>query len=129
VLVGFESQSLSLHLILCIRRHSITVRRVRSADSRFGSITFVAHDFGGRRCDFWHRILAPSVIPLEIWYFTRVKPTKIKAFSINPQDYPSNMSLWERESLAAEAVLAAERKAKNASLRKQSAPKKRQQSA
>jgi hypothetical protein len=37
---------------------------------------------------------------------------KIKAFSTNVKDYPTSMSLWEKESLAAEAVLAAERKAK-----------------
>ena len=37
---------------------------------------------------------------------------KIKAYSPNVLDYPSNMSLWERESLAAEAKLAAEKKSK-----------------
>ncbi|HWO40079.1 MAG TPA: hypothetical protein VNO32_65790 [Candidatus Acidoferrum sp.] len=37
---------------------------------------------------------------------------KIKAYSSNVLDYPSNMSMWERESLAAEAKLAAERKSK-----------------
>ena len=37
---------------------------------------------------------------------------KIKAHSPNVLDYPSNMSLWERESLAAEAKLATERKSK-----------------
>jgi hypothetical protein len=37
---------------------------------------------------------------------------KIKAHSPNVLDYPSNMSMWERESLAAEAKLAAERKSK-----------------
>jgi hypothetical protein len=37
---------------------------------------------------------------------------KIKAHSPNLLDYPSNMSTWERESLAAEAKLAAERKSK-----------------
>jgi hypothetical protein len=36
---------------------------------------------------------------------TRVEPTKLKAFSTDVRDYPSNMSLWEKESLAAEAVL------------------------
>jgi hypothetical protein len=36
----------------------------------------------------------------------------IKAFSTNVKDYPINMSLWEKESLAAEAILAAEKKAK-----------------
>jgi hypothetical protein len=58
-----------------------------------------------------------------------MKPTKIKAFSTNVRDYPSNMSLWERESLAAEAVLAAERKVRKAFLKKQFAPKKNQRSA
>jgi hypothetical protein len=37
---------------------------------------------------------------------------KNKAFSTNVKDYPAGMSLWEKESLAAEAVLAAQRKAK-----------------
>jgi hypothetical protein len=37
---------------------------------------------------------------------------KIKAHSPNVLDYPSNMSLWDRESLAAEARLATERKSK-----------------
>ena len=37
---------------------------------------------------------------------------KIKAHFPNVLDYPSNMSLWEKESLAAEAKLAAERKSK-----------------
>jgi hypothetical protein len=37
---------------------------------------------------------------------------KIKAYSPNVLDYPTNMSMWERESLAAEAKLAAERKSK-----------------
>jgi hypothetical protein len=77
VLVGFESQSLSLHLILCIRRHSITVRQVRSADSRFGSVTFVAHDFRGRRLDFWHRMLVPSALAYEIWYFNVTADQKL----------------------------------------------------
>jgi hypothetical protein len=40
-----------------------------------------------------------------------------------------NMSLWEKESLAAEAVLAAEGKAKKAFFKKQFAPKKNQRSA
>jgi hypothetical protein len=88
---------------------------------------FVAHDFLRRQRDFWHRILVSSAIAYEIWYFTRVKPTKIKAFST--RDYPINMSLWEKESLAAQAVLAAERKAKKAFFKKQFAPKKNQRSA
>jgi hypothetical protein len=33
---------------------------------------------------------------------------KIKAYSANVLDYPTNMSMWEKESLAAEAKLAAE---------------------
>ncbi|HWO34906.1 MAG TPA: hypothetical protein VNO32_39445 [Candidatus Acidoferrum sp.] len=37
---------------------------------------------------------------------------KIKAYSPNVLDYPSNMSMWEKESLAAEAQLAIERKSK-----------------
>ena len=31
---------------------------------------------------------------------------KLRAFSTNVEDYPENMSLYEKESLAAEAVLA-----------------------
>jgi len=89
----------------------------------------VAHDFRRRQRDFWHRIMVASAIPYEIWYFARMKPTKIKAFSTNPRDYPSNMSLWERESLAAEAILSTVSKAKKAFSKKQSAPKKRQRSA
>jgi hypothetical protein len=58
-----------------------------------------------------------------------VKRTKIKAFSTNVLDYPINMSLWEKESLAAEAVVTAERKAKKAFFKKQFAPKKNQRSA
>jgi hypothetical protein len=58
-----------------------------------------------------------------------MKPTKIKEFSTNARDYPSNMSLWEKESLAAEAVLTAERKAKKPFFKKQFAIKKNQQSA
>jgi hypothetical protein len=47
---------------------------------------------------------------------------KIKAFSINVNDYPKLMSLYEKESLAAEAILAAERKArKKPAKRKRSA--------
>jgi hypothetical protein len=89
----------------------------------------LARDFHRRQLDFCHRILVPSAIPYEIWYFTRVKPTKIKAFSNNPRDYPRNMSLWEKESLAAEAVLTAERKANKAFFKKQFVPKKNQRSA
>jgi len=37
---------------------------------------------------------------------------KIRAHSPNVLDYPSSMSLWEKESLAAEAKLVAERKSK-----------------
>jgi hypothetical protein len=48
MLVGFESQSLSLHLILCISLRSITIRRTRLSDSRFDAVTFVARDFRRR---------------------------------------------------------------------------------
>jgi hypothetical protein len=41
-----------------------------------------------------------------------VAKNKIRAYSPNVLDYPSNMSLWEKESLAAEAKLASERKSK-----------------
>jgi hypothetical protein len=41
-----------------------------------------------------------------------VAKNRIKAYSPNVLDYPTNMSMWERESLAAEAKLAAERKSK-----------------
>jgi hypothetical protein len=37
---------------------------------------------------------------------------KIKAYSPNVLDYPSSMSMWEKESLAAEAQLAFERKSR-----------------
>jgi hypothetical protein len=37
---------------------------------------------------------------------------KIKAYSPNVLDYPSNMSMWEKESRSAEAKLALERKSK-----------------
>lgn len=43
---------------------------------------------------------------------------KVKAYSPNVLDYPSNMSSWERESLAAEAKLAAEKKSKRRPSRK-----------
>jgi hypothetical protein len=46
-----------------------------------------------------------------------VAKKKVKAFSTNFKDYPVNMSLWEKESLAAEAVLAAERIAKKKTAR------------
>jgi hypothetical protein len=58
-----------------------------------------------------------------------VKPTKIKAYSTNVRDYPINMSLWEKESLAAEAVLAAERKVKKVFFKERFARKKNQRSA
>jgi hypothetical protein len=129
VLVGFESQSLSLHfnplLAPVFYHHSPD----SPSDSRFDAVPLTAYDSRRRQRDFWHRILVPSAIAYEIWYFTRVKPTKIKAFSTNPRDYPINMSLWEKESLAAEAVLAAERKAKKTLSKKQFAPKKNQRSA
>jgi hypothetical protein len=88
-----------------------------------------AHESHRRQRDFWHRILIPSAILYDLWYFTRVKPTKIKAFSTNVLDYPTNISLWEKESLAAEATLAAERKIKKAFFKKRFARKKNQQSA
>ena len=37
---------------------------------------------------------------------------KIKAYSTNVLDYSSTMSMWEKESLAAEAKLGSERKSK-----------------
>jgi len=58
----------------------------------------------------------------------RVKPTKIKPFSTNVRDYPSHVSLWEKDSLAAEAVLAAERKVKQAFFKNRFAPKNNQRS-
>jgi len=58
-----------------------------------------------------------------------VKRTKIKAFSTNVLDYPINLSLWEKESLAAEAALAAEKKPKKAFFRRQFVPKNNQRSA
>jgi hypothetical protein len=56
-----------------------------------------------------------------LWHYGGMTKPKIKAFSTNVNDYPSGMSLWEKESLAAEAVLAAERKAKKKSSKKISA--------
>ena len=47
-----------------------------------------------------------------------VAKNKIKAYSPNVLDYPGNMSMWEKESLAAEACLAAERKARKPSKKK-----------
>jgi hypothetical protein len=56
-----------------------------------------------------------------------VTRTKIEAFSAYLKDYPDGMSLWEKESLAAEAFLASERKAtklsKQKAARKQKRPK------
>jgi hypothetical protein len=49
---------------------------------------------------------------------------KVKAYSPNVLDYPSNMSSWERESLAAEAKLAAEKKSKKQPPRKKLVLKK-----
>jgi hypothetical protein len=49
---------------------------------------------------------------------------KIKAFSTNVRDYPINMSMWEKESLAAEAILATERKAKKKLSKKKPAAKR-----
>jgi hypothetical protein len=48
----------------------------------------------------------------KTWQSGGMAKNKIEAYSPNVLDYPSNMSLWERESLAAEAKLAAERKSK-----------------
>jgi hypothetical protein len=47
-----------------------------------------------------------------------VTRTKIEAFSSYLKDYPERMSLWEKESRAAEAFLAAERKAMQPSKKK-----------
>jgi hypothetical protein len=47
-----------------------------------------------------------------------VAKNKIKAYSPNVLDYPGNMSMWEKESLAAEAYLAAERKGRKPSKKK-----------
>jgi hypothetical protein len=53
-----------------------------------------------------------------------VRKKKVKASSTKVNDYPENMSLYEKESLAAEATLAAQRKAEqNKQLRKNSASK------
>jgi hypothetical protein len=46
---------------------------------------------------------------------------KLRAFSTDVKDYPEGMSLYEKESLAAEAVLAARRKAKKKTARKPAA--------
>jgi hypothetical protein len=46
------------------------------------------------------------------WRGGGMAKNKIKAHSPNVLDYPSNMSMWEKESLVAEAKLASERKAK-----------------
>jgi hypothetical protein len=48
----------------------------------------------------------------KTWRGGGMAKNKIKAHSPNVSDYPSNMSMWERESLAAEAKLASERKSK-----------------
>jgi hypothetical protein len=41
-----------------------------------------------------------------------MKKRPLQAFSPNPLDYPISMSGYERDSLVAEAILAAERKGK-----------------
>jgi hypothetical protein len=41
-----------------------------------------------------------------------------RAFSTNVNDYPDGMSMYEKESVAAEAVLTAQRKAKKKPSRK-----------
>jgi hypothetical protein len=56
-----------------------------------------------------------------------VTRTKIKAFAAHLKDYPDGMSLWEKESLAAEAFLAAERKARKPSKQKAALKQKRPQ--
>jgi hypothetical protein len=43
---------------------------------------------------------------------------KTRAFDTSVRDYPESMSLYERDSLAAEAVLAARRNAKKSSNKK-----------
>jgi len=52
-----------------------------------------------------------------------VRKKKIKAFSTYVNDYPEFMALYEKESLAAEAILAAEKKPKRNQLRKNAASK------
>jgi hypothetical protein len=46
---------------------------------------------------------------------TRAEIARSTQFFSSLLDYPSNMSMWEKESLAAEAYLAAERKARKPS--------------
>jgi hypothetical protein len=61
-------------------------------------------------------VQAPPLASREsVGYLSGVTRTKIGAFSSYLKDYPEAMSLWERESLAAEAFFAAERKAKKRS--------------
>jgi hypothetical protein len=50
---------------------------------------------------------------------------KIKAYTPNVLDYPSIVSMWERESLAAEAFLAAEKHARKLSKKKATPKHKR----
>jgi hypothetical protein len=47
------------------------------------------------------------------------------AFSAHLKNYPDGMSLWEKESLAAEAFLAAERKARKLPKQKPTPKRKR----
>jgi hypothetical protein len=54
-----------------------------------------------------------------------VTRTKIETFYSHLKDYPEAMSLWEKESCAAEAFLAAERKAKKRSTKKTALKRKR----
>ena len=53
-----------------------------------------------------------------VGYLSSVTRTKIKAFYAYLRDYPDGMSLWAKESLAAEAFLAAKRNARKLSKQK-----------
>jgi len=63
----------------------------------------------------------------SVGYLSSVTRAKIEAFSAFLKDYPEGMSLWEKESLAAEAFLAAERKARKLSRQKAPVKQKRSQ--
>jgi hypothetical protein len=62
----------------------------------------------------------PHRLALQEWvgYLGGVTGTKIKAFSSYLKDYPAGLSLWEKESLAAEAYLADDKKARKPSKKK-----------
>jgi hypothetical protein len=64
------------------------------------------------RCD------QPLALHERVGYLCSVTRTKIESFSAHLKNYPEGMSLWEKESLAAEAFLAAERKARKPSKKK-----------